>query len=214
MITAAVGAAATVELDITPQLALEAVTLGQAGLGGGRSAFHAPYRLGGLKPPLDSVEIVTPFRRVEIAAELRARVGDRRFGQREGLAVAAAHPGQISVHAEFTFHPQNTYALVPQYRMVWMTRTGERIEPANTESAPRFAARTGGDALPVPLELAPGAAIGQRPGTGSPLLGATVVTYFGGRRVADPQDPGVELLIEEAGRGELARLPIDVLMLR
>ena len=224
---AALGAPAAgraLQPDLDPQTVLEAITLGQAALDGGRTAFHRPYRFVIGRPPLDSVDIVTPFRRVVIAAELRARAGDRRFGQRDGLAVAASHPGQLSVHAEFTFHPLNTYVLVPQYRMAWLTRRGGRIEPANTESAPRYGPRTGPEALPVPLAGAPGAATGIRPGGGQPMMGATVVSYFDARRLVgdlDPArravgdlDPAVELVIEEAGREELARLPIDLAIVR
>jgi hypothetical protein len=204
-----------VQTDLDPQSVLDAVTLGQAALDGGRTAFHRSYQFAIGRPPLDSVDIVTPFRRVVIAAELRARAGDRRFGQRDGLAVAAAHPGQLSVHAEFAFHPLNTYVLVPQYRMAWLTRRGGRIEPANTESAPRFGPKTGADALPVPLGGGtPGTATGFRPGSGQPMMGATVVSYFDARRLVGEQDTAVELVIEEAGREELARLPIDLTIVR
>src|SRR5436190_7255404 len=210
-----VGAAArAIQSDLDPQTVLEAVTIGQSALDRGRPAFHGPYRFTIGRPPLDSVDVVTPFRRVVIAAELRARVGDRRFGQREALEVAAGHPGQVSVHAEFTFHPLNTYVLVPQYRMAWMTRRGERLEPAFTESAPRYGPKTSSDVLPVPIGPAPNSALGARPGSGLPMVGATVVSYFDGRPLGDAQEPAVELVIEEAGRGELARLPINLAVLR
>jgi hypothetical protein len=212
--TGAGGRAPALETELSPQAVLDAVTLGQSALDGGRAAFHRPYRFAVGRPPLDSVDVVSPFRRVVIAAELRARAGDRRFGQREGLAVAASHPGQLSVHAEFTFHPLNTFVLVPQYRMAWLTRRGGRIEPATTESAPRYGPKTAPDTLPVPLAATPGAATGIRPGTGQPMLGATVVSYFDARRLVDGQEPAVELVIEEAGREELARLPIDLAKMR
>lgn len=214
---AALGAPAAereLQPDLDPQSVTEAVRLGQASLDGGRAAFHRPYRFAIGRPPLDTVEIVTPFRRVVIAAELRARAGDRRFGQRDGLAVAATYPGQLSVHAGFTFHPLNTYVLVPQYRMAWLTRRGTRIEPANTESAPRYGPNTAQDALPVPLGGVSGGTPGIRPGSGQPMAGATVVSYFDARRLVDVQEPAVELVIEEAGREELARLPIDLALVR
>jgi hypothetical protein len=215
-LTTAAAAALTpaVEPELTPQTVLDAVRLGQAAAGRDQGAFHGSYRFSIGRPPLDSVELVTPFRRVVIAAELRARAGDRRFGQREGLEVAASRPGQLSVHAEFTFHPLNTFVLVPQYRMAWLTRRGGRIEPVATESAPRYGPKAGQDSLPVPLVATPGAATGIRPGTGQPMMGATVVSYFDGRRLVDAQEPAVELVIEETGRGELARLPIDLMIVR
>ena len=201
-----------VQANLDPQTVLEAITLGQSALDGGRTAFHRPYRFTIGKAPVDTVEVVTPFRRVVIAAELRARSGDRRFGQRDGLAVAASYPGQLSVHAELTFHPLNTYVLVPQYRMAWLTGRGVRIEPISTESAPRYGARAGVDALPVPLT--PGAVSSLRPGIGQPMAGATVVSYFDARRLEDKQAPAVELVIEETGREELARLPINLAVMR
>lgn len=214
---AALGAPAAereLQPDLDPRSVTEAVALGQTSLDGGRAAFHRPYRFTIGRPPLDTVEIVTPFRRVVIAAELRARAGDRRFGQRDGLAVAATHPGRLGVHAEFTFHPLNTYVLVPQYRMTWLTKRGTRIEPANTESAPRYGPKTAQDALPVPLGGVSGGPPGIRPGSGQPMAGAMVVSYFDARRLVDAQEPAVELVIEEAGREELARLPIDLALVR
>jgi hypothetical protein len=41
-----------------------------------------------------------------------------------------------------------------------------------------------------------------------------VVSYFDARRLVDGQEPAVELVIEEAGREELARLPIDLAQMR
>ena len=62
---------------------------------------------------MDYLEIVTPFRRIVLAAQARAGAGDRRFGQREALEIEAAAPGQIDLYAELTFHPLNTFVLVP-----------------------------------------------------------------------------------------------------
>ena len=44
---------------------------------------------------LDYVDVVTPFRRVVLAAEARLRAGERLFGQREALAVLDSAPEAV-----------------------------------------------------------------------------------------------------------------------
>ena len=200
------------EVDLDPRTVLEAVSLGQSSLEGDRLRFHRPYRIQVSRPPLDAIDVVTPFRRVVIAAEMRALAGDRRFGQRDGLAVAAKYPRQVSIHAEFTFHPQNTFVLVPSYTLRWLTAAGTRIEPAFTDSAPRYFQKTGTASLPVPPSVA-GVTPPSLPGRSQPMLGATVVAFFDGALLQKPEDPARELVIEEAGR-MMARLPIDLTRLR
>ena len=192
---------------------MEAVALGQSAFDTDKVLFHRPYHFDAARAPLDMVDVVTPFRRVVIAAELRARAGDRRFGQREALALVDKFPGQVSVHAEFTFHPLNTFVLVPAYRVVWVTQRGVRIEPANLDAAPRYFARRGNDSLPLPPEFA-GRGTPGVPGRSQPMLGATVVAFFNGASLERKDDPVRVVVIEEAGQGELARLPVDLARLR
>jgi hypothetical protein len=200
------------ELDLDPRTVLEAISLGQSSFDADRLRFHRPYRIDVSRPPLDAIDVVTPFRRVVIAAEVRALAGDRRFGQRDGLAVAARYPRQVSVHAEFTFHPQNTFVLVPRYTVRWLTAAGTRIEPAFTDLSPRYFAKTGTYSLPVPPGGA-GVVPPSLPGRSQPMLGATVVAFFDGALLQKPEDPAREVVIEEAGQ-QLARLPIDLSRLR
>ena len=125
VLLSAVGLRA-VELDLGPRTVLDAIAIGQSAFDADRLRFHAPYRVDVRLAPLDSLDVVTPFRRVVIASELRARAGDRRFGQRDGLAIADKYARQISVHAEFTFHPQNTLVLVPGYTVLYAYEDGRR----------------------------------------------------------------------------------------
>jgi hypothetical protein len=200
-----------VELDLDPREVLEAVALGQSSFENDRLQFHRPYHFDIRRPPLDAVDVVTPFRRVEIAAEIRALAGDRRFGQRDGLALLDRFPRQVSVHAEFTFHPQNTLVLVPSYAVRWLTASGARVEPALLDASPRYFPKTGTGALPTP----PGAGMvpPSLPGRSQPLLGATVVAFFDGAALLKPEDPAREVVIEEAGQ-QLARFPIELARLR
>ncbi len=211
VLLSAIGVCAA-ELDLDPRTVLDAIALGQSSLEGDRLRFHRPYRFEVSRPPLDAIDIVTPFRRVVIAAEVRAVAGDRRFGQRDGLAVAARYPRQISVHAEFTFHPQNVLVLVPRYTVQWLTAAGRRIEPAFAESAPRYFTKTGPSSLPV-FPPAAGVVPPSLPGRSLPMLGATVVAFFDGVGLQKPEDPAREVVIEEAGQ-QVARLPIDLARLR
>jgi|SRR5687768_13751196 len=213
-IVVALGAAVALhaaDLDLDPREVLEAVAIGQSSLDDDRLRFHRPYRLDVARPPLDSVDVVTPFRRVVIAAEIRARAGDRRFGQRDGLEVVSRYPRQVSVHADFTFHPQNTMVLVPRYAVRWLTASGARIEPALLEASPRYFPRIGSGALPTPSGA--GMVPPSLPGRSQPMLGATVVAFFDGAALSKSEDPAGTVVIEEAGQ-ELARLPIDLTRLR
>jgi hypothetical protein len=200
------------QIDLDPKTVTEAIAIGQATFEAERLRFHRPYQFSIARPPLDSVDVVTPFRRVVIAAELRARSGDRRFGQRDGFAVAQRYPGQISVHAELTFHPLNALVLVPRYSILFVTTRGLRVEPLLVDSVARYFARTGDAALPTPPSVT-GVTPPALPGRSQPMLGATVVAFFDGGNLQKPEDPARELLIEEAGQ-ILARLPIDLNRLR
>jgi hypothetical protein len=200
------------QIDLDPRALTEAIAIGQASFDNERARFHRPYQFSIARPPLDSVDIVTPFRRVVIAAELRARSGDRRFGQRDGFAVAQRYPGQVSVHAELTFHPLNTLVLVPRYSIQWVTTNGRRVEPTLVDSVARYFPRTGDAALPAPPS-ATGVTPPALPGRSQPMLGATVVAFFDGGNLQKPEDPARELVIEEAGQ-MLARLPIELAKLR
>ena len=210
----AVTSTETLQLDLDPRAVLEAVALGQSAFDADKVLFHRPYHFDAARTPLDMVDVVTPFRRVVIAAELRARAGDRRYGQREALALVDKFPGQVSVHAEFTFHPLNTFVLVPTYRVAWVTERGVRVEPAHFDAAPRFFARRGNDSLPVPPESAGRGTPPGLPGRSQPMLGATVVAFFTGALLERKDDPVRAVVIEEVGQGELARLPIDLARLR
>jgi hypothetical protein len=186
-----------------------AVTMGQSRSERDRMRYHADYRSTINKAPIDYVEIVTPFRRVVLAAEAQARAGDRRFGQRQALELLAAADGQVDILVELTFHPQNTYVGVPEYTIRLEERGGRlatsAISPQTFERMPRYGVRVDG----IPLGLAvPGAAAG---GQSQPLLGGTVVAHFDGNAL-NPVGT-YEVIVEEAGK-ELGRARADFAKLR
>ena len=80
--TARTGA---VDLRLDPGTITQALSLGQTTIVSDLTRFHQPYRLDVSRPPVDYVEVVTPFRRVVLAAQARARAGDRRCRPGGGL---------------------------------------------------------------------------------------------------------------------------------
>jgi hypothetical protein len=173
---------------------LNAIRLGQSRVEAERERFHQAYRTVVNRPPVDSVEVVTPFRRVVMAAESRARLGGGIFTQREGLAIISAGAGRLDVIVETTFHPLNTFVAVPAYD-VRLGAPGGRaaIAPIATDRTPRYALGT------------------ERPGTGQPLLGGTVTASFDGAAL---NPSGLyDVVITDAGK-ELARTRIDLAKIR
>jgi hypothetical protein len=204
LITTEVGA-----YERTPDLRAvdEAIALGQSRDEAVRRRFHQPYRINIGRPPLDYIDLVTPFRRVELAVEERARVGDRLFRQRDAVTALAEHGDDLQIFVELSFHPQNTYVGVPAYIV---TLNGldvpTRIESRGQQRIPRFGQRLGSAGTPLPYPVAPSV-----PSGGEPLTGGTVIVTFDGQQL----DPGAmyEVVIEESGK-ELARVKIDLAKLR
>jgi len=179
----------------------EAIRTGQTRIAADRSGFHVPYRITVGRPPVDYVEVVTPFRRVVLAAEQRAQVGDRSFGQRQALQLLTEANGQFDFAVDFTLHPLNTFIGMPAYDVVLMKRS-TRVGPVSVDRQPRFGARVEG--LPPPIQIAAGHIPG---GASQPILGGTVTARFKGEDL-DP-DRSINLVVNE-GDKELARIAIDL----
>jgi hypothetical protein len=207
VLVAATGARA-LELTLGPRALAEATDIGQSRIDSIRTRFHQPYRLAVGHPPVDYIEVVTPFRRIALAAEAGARRGQRLFGQREAREVLGNTPEQIDLLVELTFHPQNTFIGVPPYQVRLLPATADTMpaEPVDVSHVPRFGARIHGAPLPYPYPMTtPGVPGGQ------PLTGGTIVVRLDGRMV-DP-DGIYDVLIVDQGK-ELARARLDVRALR
>jgi hypothetical protein len=195
-----------VQLTLDNRALFDAVAVGQSRLDRERAAFHEPYRLRGGRAPLDWIDVVTPFHRVVLAAEARARVGDRVFGQREALAILSQAPGQIDLVFELTFHPQNNFVGVPPYEITLIGPDGAKAQPLRTDRYPRFQARV---ATPTPeLPITGGTPLSGR---GDPVLGGTIVAPFNGSNL-NPNGL-YTVRMAEAGK-ELARVSMDLSKLR
>ena len=197
-VLAAVPAAYSPALD---QRAIDAaIAIGQSHSDATRERFHLTYRLPVARAPVDYIDIVTPFRRLVIAAEERARIGDRHFAQRDAHALLDQHAGGIDVVVELTFHPFNTYVGVPDYDLTLET-AGRVVRARGLQRLPRFTPRVAG--LPVPGVGVPNAS--------QPLLGAAVIGRFDR---TDLEVEGVyDVVIREGGK-ELARGTITLGTLR
>jgi hypothetical protein len=188
----------------------QAVSLGQSSIAGNLTQFHKVYRVPLSKPPFDYLEIVTPFRRIVLAAESQARNGNRRFGVKEAVQVNADTPGHLAVYAELTFHPLNTFVLVPEYDVDLILPTGARVPPLTLERAPRYGPRVEGGLVPYAPGRIQGGAV---PGRSQPMLGATVGAVFDGYAIGTRCDRACDLVISE-NKKELVRAKVALGNLR
>jgi hypothetical protein len=180
----------------------EAIFAGQTRFDAERTRLHATYRLTVSRSPVDWIDVITPFYRVALAAEGRARLGDRVFGQREALAALNAAPGLLELLVELTFHPQNVFVGVPAYDVSLMRAQDTPIKAQYINRYPRFGPRSdaGTPALPNP-NAAPIL------GSGQPMLGGTMVVQF----AAGAFEPNgrYDVVIAEGGK-EIVRTGMDL----
>lgn len=165
--------------DINPSSAAlaDAVTMGRTTFEARRAEFHKPYRLLVNQAPLDYIEVITPFRRVVLAAQAQMLAGERLFGQREALATLRDRGDQLELRLELTFHPLNALIGVPAYDVdLTSAQTLLATRPMSVERLPRFGPRVEG--LPTPTATQ---GAGLLSGDTQPLLGGTLVATFDGR---------------------------------
>jgi hypothetical protein len=202
--TSAVGA---FEPSLDPRSLADAIDLGQSRIDDLRSRFHAAYHVEVMQPPVDYIEMVTPFRRIALDAEARTRAGERLYGQREALATLGDNPSRVDVVVELTFHPLNNYVGVPAFTVSLVPTGGRPIEPRTIGRVPRFGPRLSGMLLPYPYvtNSAP-------PPQGSqPLLGGSIVATFDGTAL-DARGTYV-VLIRDSGK-DVAKATADLARLR
>jgi hypothetical protein len=189
-----------VQLTLDRRALEEAIYIGQSRIESERTRFHAPYRVRIMRPPIDWIDVITPFHRVELAAENNARRGGRIFSQQEALAVMKDAGAQIDLLIEMSFHPLNTFVAVPLYQVQIVLPGGRRVEPKRIERYPRFGPRaeSTGPALP-----------GGTPqfGGGQPVVGATILAPLDGSAF-DPNQRFEVVVLD--GKTELARSSIEL----
>jgi hypothetical protein len=203
LVLACAASAGAVQLTLDRRAIEEAIYIGQSRIEVERERFHAPYRVRVTQPPVDWIDVITPFHRVELAAEMNARRGSRQFSQREAMDILKEAPNQIDLVIEMTFHPLNTFVAVPRYEIeVRSPSGGSRIEPRRLDRFPRFSPRAGsaGPALPTPNASAVA-------GGGQPVVGGTILATLDGSTL-DPKQR-LEVIVLD-GKKELARVALDL----
>src|SRR5262245_16921436 len=121
----AAGSAGAVQPVLDRRGIEEAILIGQSRFDAERARFHTGYRIQVSRQPVDWIDVITPFHRVALAAEEKARLGDRVFGQREANAALNAAPNVIELLFELTFHPLNTFVGVPAYDVALTRANGK-----------------------------------------------------------------------------------------
>jgi hypothetical protein len=198
--------AGAIQLTLDRRAIEEAIYIGQSRIESERTRFHAPYRVRVAQPPIDWIDVITPFHRVELAAEMNARSGRRQFGQQEALEALGDVPNQVDLLIEMTFHPLNTFAAVPSYQVEVILPGGRRLTPRRLDRFPRFGPRpeSPGPALPTPNA-------GSVFGGGQPVLGGTMVAALDGSAL-DPRQR-VDVVVMD-GKTAVARTAVDLANMR
>jgi hypothetical protein len=180
----------------------QAIFVGQSRFEAERRRFHSAYRIVVSRPPVDWIDVITPFHRIALAAEAQARLGDRVFGQREAAAALSTARNQIELLIELTFHPLNTYVGVPAYTVTLNRGQEKPVAAQFINRYPRFGPRTDTNA-PAPPN--PNAA--PILGNGQPMLGGTLVVQF----AADAIDATgrYDIVLADAGK-EIVRAGVDL----
>jgi hypothetical protein len=209
LLVAAVGlvgcgaaSAGAVQLMLDRRAIEEAIYIGQSRIELERTRFHAPYRVRVSRPPIDWIDVITPFHRVAIAAEINARRGGRQFGQRDALDALRDAENQIDFVIEMSFHPLNTFVAMPSYQAEVVLQGGRRVTPRRVERFPRSGPRS---ASAAPMLPTPEAAAVL--GTGQPVVGGMLVAALDGSTF-DPNQR-VEVVVLD-GKTELARAAVDL----
>jgi hypothetical protein len=200
---ATAGAAFDQALD--PQSLADAIQIGSSRIDDTRTRFHAPYHVEAMQPPVDYIEVVTPFRRIVLDAESRSRAGERLYGQREALATLGDNPSRVDLVVDLTFHPLNNYQGVPEYAVILAAPGSMAIQPMAISRMPRYGPRLSGT-LPYPY-----ASGGTGAQNGVALSGGMVVAVFDGHAI-DPR--GTYVLSVREGAKDVAKASVNFGRLR
>ena len=126
-IAAGVGVEA-LDLDVTIQDMERGLAIARA-TDNERATFHAPYIHKVDTPFVESIEVVSEYRRVVLVGEDHIRKGDRLFAYSTTLTQKAVSPwkSRVSIVARVRFHPHNTYVGVPDVDVVLPGKEQARI---------------------------------------------------------------------------------------
>jgi hypothetical protein len=175
-----------IDLDVTTQDVERALSIAR-GRDKERERFHASYIQKLATPAVETVEVVSEFRRYVLSTEDHIRKGERKFSFSTALAQQALAPWKtrLSIIARLRFHPQNRYITVPAAEI----------------------ALVGNDRALIGVLKDPIMGLSSgRASDGSPLMGAVVEGVFDAVVVGE----GVrEFVVRLEGR-EVARVTFDL----
>lgn len=134
LLAIAIGAAARAGAARQADDARDAMNLGRTHDQALYDAFNAGYRLtpSGV---VDSVEVVTEFRRAVLLVREHAMKGEYSFTANDLTSALAPYRGQVTLIAQVRLHPLNTYATPPKYDLY--VRTGPQSKPVAAPSIKR-----------------------------------------------------------------------------
>jgi hypothetical protein len=195
--------AAAYEPTLGPPAIADAIRIGESRIERTRVLFHQPYRIRVGRAPVDSIDLVTPFRRLVIAVEEHMLQGGRSFRQQDGQAVLAQHGAILDVIVGLTFHPHNAYVAVPSFEVV-LARGAPQVPvpPVRIERVPQSGPR---------VQVGPTSSPYPGPWDGGAMLGGTVIASFDATRI--DQRARYDVVVSER-RQELARTTVDLASLR
>jgi len=207
LLAASAATLAAFQPILDPASLSDAILLGQTTSDSTRAKFHAPYHINVGAPPVDDIEVVTPFRRIVLDAESQARAGNRgSYGQRVALATLGDDPSRVDIVVELTFNPLNTYIGVPDFAVTLVPQRGGLIQPRTIERLSRFGPKLAGPTLAYPYTTGTPQVRGK-----TPLLGGMLITTFDGKAL---DANGVYTLMVTGREGEPAKARVDFGKLR
>lgn len=105
-----------------------------------RAQFHRRYVFDLTDATVTQLEVITEFRRLVLTTEEHLRLGDQMFSRGLRAAEAAMAPtrGLATFRARLRFHPQNTFADNPPFKLA----LGPETAPGTTARAPLAALDT------------------------------------------------------------------------
>ena len=172
LLASAVPASTAFELRFDRPVLEAALSIGQSRVQTVHTRFHEPYRIKVAAAPVDFVEIVTPFRKVVLAAESAWRTAGSLYGLRAAQETLGAGD-EVAVYVEMTFHPHNTFIGMPDYRIA-LGQDGNDVLPASIERIPRSGPRLE-DVPSISLPV-PGGVV--TPKRSQPVTGGTLIAHF------------------------------------
>ena len=163
-----------------------------------RAQFHRRYIFDLTDDTVTQIEVITEFRRLVLATEEHLRLGDQMFsrGSREAEAAMAPTRGLVTFKSKLRFHPLNTYADVPPFKIALGPAASTLASVAASPLTPMDTQATGESSQPF------------KDGGGKrvvALLGATLQAHIPSVRIG----PGSRLLAVVLEGREIARVPVD-----